>query len=190
MGKEARLKAWDATDTIGSIFAARRDLLCGVKKIVKGTPFSIEEADLLISLFGSRELGWDDLPPDKDGFVTYSELERFLVHNPSLLSRRIGKLAKAKPALLKITDGDRTLGHHFNSKRLQITDEGVRQIKPVWDRYETLSRQLLRGISPQQLATHASVNFEISRRIRLHQDGLDTLLSPESDSIPFDSDPR
>ncbi len=79
----------DHTETISSIFTARRDLLHGVKTAVKGSLFTVEEADLLISLYGVGDLGWNDLEHDKAGYVTYRQLESFLVHNASLLSRRI-----------------------------------------------------------------------------------------------------
>src|SRR5512135_1302677 len=77
----------EPTDTITSIFTSRRDLLQGVKSVVAGSGFTVEAADLLVSLLGVRELGWNDLPHDAEGFVAFKELELYLVHNPSLLSR-------------------------------------------------------------------------------------------------------
>src|SRR5205814_6426083 len=89
--------AIEPTDTVSSVFTARRDLIQGVKSVVAGSGLTVEETDLLVALFGVRELGWDDLPHDKENYVAFKELERFLVHNPSLLSRRIRKLAAEKP---------------------------------------------------------------------------------------------
>lgn len=158
--------AIEPTDAVTSIFTARRDLLQGVKAVVAGSRFSVEEADLLVSLYGARELDWDDLEHDREGFVAFSQLERYLVHNPSLLSRRIRKLADAKPPLLEVADADLTLGQHFNSKRVRITKEGVKRTEPIWNRFQEMSANLLQGIPPRLLAAHHQVNEEISARIR------------------------
>lgn len=154
------------TDTVTSIFTARRDLLQGVKSVVAGSGFTVEQADLLISLLGVRELGWEDLPHDKDSFVAYKELENFLVHNPSLLSRRIRKLAGVKPPLVEVAEAKAGTGLHFNALRVRITAEGVRRIKPVWDRFARMSANLLQNIPPRLLEAHYRVNEEISARIR------------------------
>src|ERR1043166_5562764 len=113
MRKKKPAEAIEPTDTVSSIFTARRDLLQGVKSVVAGSGFTVEETDLLVSLYGVRELGWDDLPHDKEDFVAFKKLERFLVHNPSLLSRRIRKLAAEKPPLVEVAEVDaRTSGLH------------------------------------------------------------------------------
>ena len=100
---------------------------------------------------GSRVLDWDDLEHDTEGFVAFNQLERYLVHNPSLLSRRIRKLADAKPPLLEVADADPASGQHFNAKRVRITKEGVKRIGPVWKRFQQMSANLLEGI-PQRPA--------------------------------------
>jgi hypothetical protein len=166
----------EPTETISSVFVARRDLLHGVKAVVAGSGFTVEEADLLVSLYGVRELGWDDLDHDDEGFVAFNELERYLVHNPSLLSRRIRKLADAKPALLEVADADRTSGQHFNSKRVRITKEGVKGIEPVWKRFRQMSAKLLAGIPQRLLDAHYDVNQRISAEIRKRRSGLSDLV--------------
>jgi hypothetical protein len=158
--------AIEPTDTVTSIFTARRDLLQGVKSVVAGSGFGVEEADLLISLFGVRELGWDDLPHDADDYVAFKALEDYLVHNPSLLSRRIRKLADTKPPLVEIAEAKAGSGLHFNALRVRITGEGVKRIKPVWERFSRMSANLLQGIPPRLLAAHYQVNEQISTRIR------------------------
>jgi hypothetical protein len=162
-------------ENISSIFTARRDLLAGVRRVVDGTGLSVEEADLLVSLYGARQLDWDDLEHDKDGFVMLKELELFLVHNPSLLSRRIRKLAEVTPPLLEITEVDPASGLHFNSKRVRITKEGVKRIEPVWKRYQQMSAKLLDGIPQRLLDAHHAVNEEISTRMRARRSGLNDL---------------
>jgi hypothetical protein len=127
------------TDTITSIFTARRDLLQGAKSVVAGSGFTL---------------------------VAFKELEQFLVHNPSLLSRRLRKLATAKPPLVEVKKPEAGSGLHFNALRARITDEGVKRIKPVWERFSQMSANLLQGISPRLLAAHHEVNQAIIARIR------------------------
>jgi hypothetical protein len=158
--------AIEPTDTVTSIFTARRDLLQGVKSVVAGSGFTVEEADLLISLFGVSELGWDDLPHDADDYVAFKELELYLVHNPSLLSRRIRKLADAKPPLVEVGKPEAGSGLHFNALRVRITSEGIKRIKPVWERFARMSDNLLQGIPSRLLEAHLQVNEQISARIR------------------------
>jgi hypothetical protein len=166
MRQKKSAPAIEPTDTITSIFACRRDLLQGVKSVVAGSGFTVEAADLLISLFGVRELGWDDLAHDADDYVAFKELEQFLVHNPSLLSRRIRKLADAKPPLVEVEKPEAGSELHFNALRVRITGEGVRRIRPVWERFSKMSANLLQGIPPGLLVAHHRVNQAISARIR------------------------
>ena len=126
-------------------------------------------------MYGAKELDWDDLEHDADGFVAFNELERFLVHSASLLSRRIRKLADAK--LLEVADADLASGQHFNAKRVRITKDGVKRIAPVWKRYEQMAAKLLEGIPQRLLEDHYAVNAQISARIRARRDGLSGLFS-------------
>ena len=153
-------------EVISGVFTARRDLLVGAKAVVAGSGFSVEESDLLVSLYGVREFDWDDLAHDQDNYVAFKELEKFLVHNPSLLSRRIRKLAEAKPPLVEVASVDPKSGLHFNSQRVRITDEGVKRIAPVWERFCRMSANLLEGIPQHLLDAHHQVNELISERIR------------------------
>jgi hypothetical protein len=157
----------EPADNVSSIFTARRDLLLGVRGVVAGSGLTVEESDLLVALFGVRELGWDDLPHDGEGYVTFNDLELFLVHNPSLLSRRIRKLAAEKPPLVEIADVDpKKSGLHFNCQRVRITSEGVKCIKPIWQRFRQMSAKVLEGIPQRLLDAHYQVNEEISARVR------------------------
>jgi hypothetical protein len=179
MRQKKSAPAIEPTDTVASIFTARRDLLQGVKSVAAGSGFTVEQTDLLVSLYGVRELGWDDLPHDEAGFVAYKELEQFLVHNPSLLSRRIRKLADAKPPLVEVAEAKAGTGLHFNALRARITAEGVKRIKPVWERFARMSANLLQGIPPRLLEAHHRVNEEISARIRARrQSAKDFLVNP------------
>jgi hypothetical protein len=159
----------EPTDVVNSIFVARRDLLQGVKSVVADSGFTVEESDLLVSLYGVRELGWDDLKHDEDFYVAFKELELFLVHNPSLLSRRVRKLTGAKPPLVEVAGPKAGSGLHFNALRVRITAEGIKRIAPVWTRYAIMSANLLREIPVSDLQAHLWVNEEISKRIRLRR---------------------
>jgi hypothetical protein len=158
--------AIEPIDTITSIFTCRRDLLQAAKSVVVGSGFTIETADLLISLFGVRELGWDDLPHDAEGYVAFKSLEDYVVHNSSLLSRRIRKLADAKPPLVEVAEAKAGTGLHFNALRVRISTEGVKRIKPVWKGFQQMSESLLKSIPPGLLNAHHQVNSEISARVR------------------------
>ena len=177
MAKDRRTTPVEPTDTVGSVFTARRDLLHGVKWAIAGSSFSVEEADLLVSLYGAKELDWDDLKHAKDGFVAFNQLERYLVHSASLLSRRIRKLAGATPPLLEVADADPASGQHFNAKRVRISKDGVKRVEPVWKRYQQMSAQLLEGIPQRLLEAHHAVNESISDRIRARRSGLSDLFS-------------
>ncbi len=177
MRKLKRTGPPDPTDTVSSIFSARRDLLHGAKWAVENSGFTVEEADLLVSLYGVKMLNWDDLEQDREGYVAFRRLEHFLVHNPSLLSRRIRKLADAKPALLDVADGDIAAGQHFNSKRVQITKEGIKRIEPVWHRFQQMSGSLVKDIPAKMLEAHLGVNDTISQRIRACRMGLNDLFA-------------
>lgn len=175
MKKPKTKSAVEFTDTVSSIFTARRDLMFGAKWTVEGSGFTVEEADLLVSLYGAKQLGWDDLEHDPEGFVGYKRLEQFLVHNPSLLSRRIIKLAGGKPPLVEVAGGDRTAGQHFNSKRVRITPEGIRRIEPVWRRFQKMSAALLQDVPIKLREDHYELNTLISQRIRERREGLQKL---------------
>lgn len=162
-----RSQSLDPAEIIGSIFTARRDLVPGVKMVARGTGFTVEELDLLICLYGARELAWDDLSKDEEGYVAFQELEDYLVHNPSLLSRRLRKMANSKPPVVEVAGVDpKKSGLHFNSQRVRITAEGIKRTKPVWERYRQMSANVLKDISQDLLKAHFAVNEEISARIR------------------------
>lgn len=166
MNKKKTALMLDPTDTVISIFTARRDLLQIVRLVVAGSGLSVEEADLMVMLYGIKDLEWTELPQDADGYIAFKELESYLVHNPSLLSRRIRKLAAVKPPLVEVAEAKAGSALHFNALRVRITAEGIKRIKPVWDRYTYISAKLVHDISPRLLEAHYQVNEEISTRIQ------------------------
>lgn len=168
----------EPTDVIGSVFTARRDLVYGANRVVKGSGFTVEDADLLISLYGARVLNWDDLKHDKDGYVAFNELERYLVHSASLLSRRIRKLADAKPPLVEVGEADLASGQHFNAKRVRVTKEGAKRIAPVWEKYRSMSAKLLEGVPTNDLKASLAVNEAISTEIKKWRAGVSDRFPP------------
>lgn len=154
---------------ISSIFAARRDLRPASKALVQGSGLGVEEADLLILLYGCRKLGWDDCRVYADGFVNFTDLKSVTVYDPSLFTRRIGKLLAAKMVQVRSgREADPTL--HGKAKQVRIEAAGIAAIKPVWDRYVQFCEELLRDFSKEELAAHQRVNERISAILRDRRD--------------------
>ena len=141
-------KKIEPTDVVSSIFTARRDLLQGVKSVLAGSGFTVEEADLLVFLYGVRELGWDDLELDTANYVAFKQLESRLVPqslppvppHPQAVRRQAAAGGGRRP--------EAGSGLHFNALRVRITDAGIKSIRPVWERYARMSARLLEGIPP------------------------------------------
>ena len=131
---------------IGSVFRLRRDLTALVKKnVLVGSKLTLEEADLLLDLYGAWKLGWTDPSADKDGFVAFAALKRSLVHSAASLSRGIKALMRAglverrnvHEGLPASTRTDR------KAKAARITAKGINEIQGVYERYCKLSESLM-----------------------------------------------
>ena len=125
MSKNKPAPAIEPTDTVGSIFAARRDLLPGVKAVVAGSGFTVEETDLLACLYGVRELRWVDLPHDEEDYVVRRKRKTFRVRLNwprafkisvfiSRVSRRSRGSAAAQIPFKTVHNG--TASRHFSRK--------------------------------------------------------------------------
>ena len=156
---------------LASIFVARRDLLAPIRDFVlKDSGLSVEDADLLVFLYGQEHLGWWSFDADEEGFILQEELRRALVHSPARLSQRISKLAEAgllESRRLRETRRGATgdSGHHGNTSCVRITGAGVNAIEPIWQRYKRLAETILQKIEPEDLAAHSRVNMAVSTRI-------------------------
>jgi DNA-binding MarR family transcriptional regulator len=162
-------------DNITSIFTARRDLRPASKALVQGSKLSVEEADLLVLLYGLRKMGWKDCRVYDDGYVNFSELKTTTVYDPSLFTRRINKLKALK--LLQVRSGwkvDPTL--HGKSQQVRIEDAGITAIKPIWDQYNRFCEDLLKDFSAAELKTHLRVNEAISDILQRRRDPAQQLL--------------
>ena len=117
---------------VSSIFTARRDLRPASKALVQGSGLSVEEADLLVLLYGLRKIGWKDCRVYDDGYVNFADLKSITVYDPSLFTRRIGKLKNLKMVQVRLgRKADPTL--HGKAQQVRIEAAGIAAIKPVWD---------------------------------------------------------
>jgi hypothetical protein len=163
-----------AVDNVASIFAAQRDLRPAAKLIVKGSGLGVEEADILILLYGIRKLGWKDCP-DHDGYVNFTDLKPLLVHDRSLFTRRINKLKG--DGFVRVRPSRQADPHsHGKAQQVRIEEAGIRDVAPVWERYCQFSDELLKGFTKADLDAHHRVNEGISRIVRERLDPAKQLL--------------
>ena len=163
----------DPVYNVSGIFTAHRDLRPYAKLTLGDSGLSVEEADILVLLYGLRELGWDDCRVDDDGFVTFKDLKSVLVHDASLFARRIKKLAGPSSGLVEVRritkHADSRL--HGNTQQVRVTKAGIATAKPIWENFRKLSArlfasELLKGFSQDDLEVHLRVNDAISRTLR------------------------
>ena len=176
MAKTERLssRGRSAADNVSSIFAARRDLRPAAKLVVKGSSLGVEEADILVLLYGIKELGWDDCP-SHGGYVNFTDLKPLLVHDPSLFTRRINKLKGDGFVHVRSSrEGDPKA--HGKAQQVRIEQAGVLVVKPVWERYCQFSEDLLKDFTKADLDAHLRVNEGICRIIRARMDPAKQLL--------------
>lgn len=158
---------------LADIFTTRRDLLEPIRtQVMPGSPVTVDEADVLVYLYGNRELGWTSLPLDPDGFVVVGTLRQALVHDRGLFSRRISRLIK-----LNLLEGRQPADRPPRSRQyvsgVRITNAGSKVAKGIWTRYCKLAETLLAGVTSADLAAHHRVNHQIMAAIRkLKQAGL------------------
>jgi hypothetical protein len=180
---------------LASIFLTRKHLLDPLRHVVlRNSDLNLEEADLLVNLFGAAEFRWTDPPADENGFVTFRDLRQSLVHSETLLSRRLASLQnrgyvevdmvvrRAKQAAEAPKRGEGRLpkpknglagglaeplsGLRGNSRIIRITAVGKDKVRPIWEAYENLANQMLRGVPKADLDAHFRVNRLIQERIR------------------------
>ena len=166
---KAKLGPTGPAYNISSIFAARRDLRPVSKALIQGTPIGVEEADLLVLLYGFRRLGWTDCTVYDDGFVNFTDLKSNTVYDPSLFTRRLSKLKALKMVSTRLgRKFDPIL--HGKAQQVRIEAAGITAIKPVWERYVQFSEELLKGCTKEELAAHQKVNERISEILRARRD--------------------
>ena len=160
---------------VSSIFTARRDLRPASKALVQGSGLGVEEADLLIILYGFRKLGWTDCRVYDDGFVNFYDLKSITVYDPSLFTRRMSSLKAQKLVQVRLgRKADPTL--HGKAQQVRIEAAGIAAIKPVWDRYVQFCEELLKEFSENDLKVHLAVNERISEILHERRDPAKQLL--------------
>ncbi len=157
------------TKVIGSIFRVRRDLSLVVKKhVLQSASLTLEEADVLMDLFGASKLAWEDPVADEDGYVAFAALRRSLVHSSSSLSRRIAALLSAGLVeTLKPRERARA-GEKADLKvvLVRITKSGVAKISPVYERFRSASERLLRDIPIEDQVALVRINEQVMKAAR------------------------
>lgn len=168
---------------VTSVFTAHRDLKQRIRAFMVGSHLTVDEADILILLYGLRHLGWDDCPVRPDGYVAIRHLKSILVHDPSLFTRRIASLMSEDRGYIETsreadmaTNGiEPKRAVHGNAKMARITEAGVEAVLPVWQKFEKLSESLfasprLKHFTPEQLRVHQEINEAISASLRESRD--------------------
>ena len=154
---------------ISSIFSARRDLRPATKALIKATGLSVEEADILVLLYGLRKLAWDECRVYDDGFVNFTELKANTVYDPSLFTRRINKLKGLKLVTVRLgRQADPML--HGKAQQVRIEDAGIAAIKPIWVAYTEFCDELLKDFSAADLKAHQRINEAICAILRQRRD--------------------
>lgn len=152
------------------LFSSCRALLTALikKHVLPGSGMTLEEADLLLDLYGAARLGWDDPAADKDGYVAFAALKASLVHSAAALSRRVAalrmaglletrKLHEIAPATTKV---DR------KAIVLRITPKGIKKIQPVYERYAGLCDSMLKDVPPDVRRTILQTNDDLMQKAR------------------------
>ena len=166
------LKKLNPVSVVGSVFRLRRDLVGPIQlHVVSGSGLTLMKADLLIDLFGAKEMTWPDPAADKEGYVTFRALKQSLVHSPALLSRRIAELEAAG---LVETNKTKDIGKvstklknvDRKSKSVRITSKGIRMIEPLYKKYADFCELLLRDMSVEDQSTLLRLNEAVMNKLR------------------------
>jgi len=133
--------------------------------VIKGSGLSLDQADVLLLVYGNRKLGWRDFTVGAEEFVPMRALRQALVHEPGRFSRSVRELLDSglveSPKSQTTADGRR---RYLQS--LRITEKGITAIRPVYERYRKLASELLAGVSQSEMDTHCRVNEAISASIK------------------------
>jgi len=154
----AEITAPEAVSIIGMVFRVRRDLVSLVKeRVLASTGLTLEEADVLLDLYGSTELGWPDPPAMATGskWVTLADLQKSVANESApLVSRRIAELKQKKyvAQITRVTKAEaKNLGVNAKSKKVCLTPAGVQKGEEIYRKYGVACLQLLNRLSPEKL---------------------------------------
>lgn len=153
---------------VGSIFRVRRDLVGLIKRhVMPGSGLTLEEADLLIDLFGARTMDWTDPSADADGFVAFEEVKRSLVHSAATLSRRISDLRMAGYVEIRKVSTGKKADDAVDQRKMavRITNSGIAKIRPLYEKHCRLCERLLADIPAEDQRTLWRTNEALIKRI-------------------------
>jgi DNA-binding MarR family transcriptional regulator len=145
-------------------YVARRELLPVIKEqLLPQSGLTLEEADLLLELYGSWKLGWHFPPCDQAGYVTLKALEEALMNSQPHISRRVAQLLNkglVEPQKSKGT------GRSGRTRRIKLSQEGRTKISAIWRQYNALADRILQGVEEQLRLGHLVTCHQVCARIR------------------------
>lgn len=149
---------------VGSVFRLRRDLARLLKeKVMANSDLTLEEADLLMDLYGASELNWKDPCADSDGFVSFAALKKSLVHSSAALSRRISELREA--GFLETRQLHEGKTNHRRTDRkagsARITKAGIEKIIPIYQAHRSFCESLLKALSVEEQTKLYNLNEKL-----------------------------
>jgi hypothetical protein len=152
----------DPVENIITALKVRRELITPrvKERLLEGTDLTLEKADILVDLYGAKELNWSDPKANKEGFVAFKQLQASLVHGESssqvLLSRRARELeGQSRIEVKKAKRDQKYLGENDG---FRITEKGILVVEPIWKRYNELAEDLMQEVSPNMRLVHSQVN--------------------------------
>jgi hypothetical protein len=154
---------------IGSLFRLRRDLAVLIKKsVLKGSNLTLDQADILIDLYGAWRLRWNDPPADPEGYVSFGNLKVSLVHTSATLSRRLDELKAA--GLVEVNPVAHRAGGSKTAdkkrKAARITPGGEKKVVPIWEKYLRLCENLMEGFPLNDQIRMWRMNETLMKKIR------------------------
>lgn len=156
----------EPVECLMGVFSARRDLLKPIREgVMKGADLSVDQADILVLLYGHRKFGWGDFPVGEEDFIPMQALREALVHEPGRFSRRVRELQDAG-LVESLKESASPGGRRRYVQSLRITEKGITAIRQVYERYCKLASTLLAGVSQIDLDAHCRVNETISASIK------------------------
>ena len=162
----------NAAKIIGSIFRARRDLVPRIKKrVIQGTGLTLEQADLLVDLWGAKARNWNEPKAIEGGWVTFSALKESLVHAREQLTRRLSELEAGGYVEISSVPKEeaKALGMDSKSKKTRILPKGEQKAKEIFDRYGVTSLDLINrlpGDLREQAQTILRFNEAVIKELR------------------------
>jgi DNA-binding MarR family transcriptional regulator len=168
-GATVQIRDSQPVENLISILKARRELISPIKRgVLLDCALSLEIADILTTLYGTKDIVWPDPIADKEGYVTLGQLQASLVHSqtPSqiLLSRRVRSLEQKEWIEIKRHNKNRKYLNRDDS--IIISESGTKVIKPVWAKYQEFAQMLLAEIPSDDQGKHLSVSHTILQRLR------------------------